>query len=122
MIHYILENVVVLLNNMNDHRSGRPIARISGSCVPVLNEVNECEILGFRSGVADVSVLLEYDAASIGNPFPTFRGNVVVSYSGVKMRPIYCQEMSGSDCLVTPRRRRTDAEINPLKTKCICFI
>jgi hypothetical protein len=88
---------------MNVHRSGRPVTVTSGSWVPVLNKVNGCVFLGFCSGVAEVSVLLRYDAATVDNLFPTFRDTVVVFYSVVKMRLICCPETSGSDCLEARR-------------------
>ena len=40
--------------------------------------VRDWEFLGFLSGVADDSVLLEYDAASTGNRIPTIRGNGIL--------------------------------------------
>jgi hypothetical protein len=44
-----------------------------------------CKFLGFCTGVAVVSVLLRCDAMPLGSQFPTFRDNVVVPSSGVKM-------------------------------------
>jgi hypothetical protein len=42
-------------------------------------------VIGFLSGVVEVYVLLEYDAASMAVSFPTFRDNAVVSYSKVRV-------------------------------------
>jgi hypothetical protein len=97
---------------MNAHRSGRSVTITTGSWVPVLDEVNDSEFLGFISGLAEVSVLLGYDAASIGNLFRTFLDTVVVFYSVVKMRTIHCPE-TGSDCLVT-RRHIPEEQITEL--------
>jgi hypothetical protein len=38
------------------------------------------EFSGFYSGIADDSFILGYDAASLGNRFPTFRYNVMASF------------------------------------------
>jgi len=43
------------------------------------NSTKSCEFLGFCSYMDDVSVLLEYDTASLGNWFPAFEDNAVVS-------------------------------------------
>jgi hypothetical protein len=40
---------------------------------------SKCKFLAFRSNVAQVSVLVEYDTVSLGNEIPTIRKNVVVS-------------------------------------------
>jgi hypothetical protein len=38
---------------------------------------DRCELLGFRSGVDGVYVILRREAASLGNWFPKFRGLLV---------------------------------------------
>ena len=43
------------------------------------------EFLGFRSGVAEASVLPGYDATPLGNSSPTLRHYVMVSSSSVAM-------------------------------------
>jgi hypothetical protein len=47
--------------------------------IPVNARTLECEFWPFRVGVAEDPVLLGYDAASVGDRIPTFRGNVVSS-------------------------------------------
>lgn len=44
--------------------------------------------LVFSSGVIEVAVFLECDITSLGNLFPAFGGNKVVSFSSVKMSKI----------------------------------
>jgi hypothetical protein len=40
---------------------------------------NKSKFLGFRNGVDEMPTLLEYDTASLGNCFTTFRDHYVVS-------------------------------------------
>jgi len=42
-----------------------------------------CELSGFLSGVIKDYILLSFDAASLGNMFPTFRHNIAVQSSRV---------------------------------------
>ena len=52
-------------------------------------------VLAFLCGAVEVSVILEWDAASLGDWCPTFRNSMVVSYSKVEM------EMRLPSCLET---------------------
>ena len=44
------------------------------------SEIKGCQLLGYRSIVAEGSFLLQYNAASIVNRIPTFRRNVIATF------------------------------------------
>jgi hypothetical protein len=53
---------------------------------PPSNQLTDChKFFGLHNGVAAVYVLLGDDATSLGNCFPTFLDNIVVSSSRVEM-------------------------------------
>jgi hypothetical protein len=52
---------------------------------PVVRKLQHFASFGVLSGVAEDSFRLAHDAVSIGNRIPTFRENVVVSYSRVEI-------------------------------------
>lgn len=47
-------------------------------------------ILSFHSGTTDVSILLDYQAIPLGNPFPTIQNNVVVSKRREPITQVIC--------------------------------
>ena len=48
------------------------------------NNYNSSQFLGFRSGVAELSVLLGYHSSLLGNWFQTFRDRFILLFSCVK--------------------------------------
>jgi hypothetical protein len=95
-------------------------------------------ISGFRRDVDEIYALLGYNAASSGNPLPTFRDNISVPSSRVKkskktwtdplkMGPIRCPETSVKDyhstLCYTPEECRSHQHCGgSLKSRfCVCL-
>ena len=64
-----------------------------------------------QASIIPVSVLLRYGIASLDNRFPTFRDNLLVSFSWLNRKPLQCLETSGTDYQLL--RHQIPKERNP---------